>query len=77
MWSQCICEELFSEFEKRFYIKEQNAIQAKLANFNLLTIKTGEKAIEFADRILSARLELLNVGVKDDMISKTRIVCHV
>ena len=37
---------LYEELKKRFNITQQNVIQAKLAGFNLLTIKSGEKAVD-------------------------------
>ena len=43
--------------EKRFNVSERNVIEARLANFNLLSIKAGEKATDF-----------VNVGVTHEML---------
>ena len=61
---------LLNALEKRYNVNRNNVIRAKLAYFNLLTIKNGETAIQFADRIIESRLELKDTGIDDSMISK-------
>ena len=61
---------LLSALEKRYNVNSNNVIQARLAYFNLLTIKNGETAMQFADRIIEARLELKDMGIDETMISK-------
>ena len=61
---------LLSALEKRYNINGNNVIQSKLAYFNLLTIKSGENAMQFADRIIESRLELKDMGIDESMISK-------
>ena len=61
---------LYNAFEKRYNVSGSNMIQAKIAYFNSLVIKTGETAIEFSDRIIQTRLELKNMGVDETMICK-------
>ena len=61
---------LLSALEKRYNVNGNNVMQAKLAYFNLLTIKNGETAMQFADRIIESRLELKDMGIDETMISK-------